>query len=151
MPTLSRSATTDSDAWGSRGPARANPRPRRNQRNSATAVEELHQGLDIGLVGVKDGVVDARSLHVRFEVALVFTKGVEVACLCVEKTPTLVKLSLRSRSRLDVAALARQLSPGGGGHPRAAGVMLEQPLHTLMQTLPDILSQAVRRETGESG
>ena len=72
MPTLSRSATTDSDAWGSRGPARANPRPRRNQRKSATAIEELHQGLDIRLVGVKDGVVDARSLHVRFEVALVF-------------------------------------------------------------------------------
>lgn len=86
-----------------------------------------------------EGIVDA----------LVFTQGVELACLCVEKTPTLVKLSLRSRSRLDVAALARQLSPGGGGHPRAAGVMLDQPLHMLKQTLPSILSEAVRRETGE--
>lgn len=88
-----------------------------------------------------EGIVDA----------LVFTQGVELACLCVEKTPNLVKLSLRSRSRLDVASLARSLSPGGGGHPRAAGVMLKQPLRTLINTLPGILIQTAGGKTSKPG
>lgn len=88
-----------------------------------------------------EGIVDA----------LVFTRGAELACLCVEKGPDLVKLSLRSRTHLDVAQLARSLSPGGGGHPRAAGVMLTTPLAQLRQTLPAVLVSAVRGETPESG
>jgi len=81
-----------------------------------------------------EGIVDA----------LVFTQGVEMACLCVEKTPQLVKLSLRSRATVDVARLARSLSPGGGGHPRAAGVMLDEPLSTLRRRLPPIFERALQ-------
>lgn len=88
--------------------------------------------------GDVEGIVDA----------MVFTQGVELACLCVEKRPDLVKLSLRSRSQIDVARLARQLAPGGGGHPRAAGVMLDQTLDTLRQTLPDQLAAAALRTAG---
>ncbi len=65
-----------------------------------------------------EGVVDA----------LVFTTGAEVACLIVERPQGRVKLSLRSRQRVDVAALARAISPGGGGHRRAAGVVMSESL-----------------------
>lgn len=55
------------------------------------------------------------------------TEGVELAVVVVEKTHTRVKLSLRSRGRVDVAALAHSLHEGGGGHAKAAGVVLEGP------------------------
>lgn len=79
---------------------------------------------------------------------MVFTRGVELACLCVEKHSHLVKLSLRSREHIDVAALARRLSPSGGGHPRAAGVMLQRPLATLEGWLVEHLTAAVMRAAG---
>ncbi|MCX8017960.1 MAG: HAMP domain-containing protein, partial [Rhodocyclaceae bacterium] len=46
-----------------------------------------------------------------------------VAALLVEKPGGRVKVSLRSRGEGDVAALARGLDEGGGGHAKAAGVM----------------------------
>ena len=83
-------------------------------------------------VGDIEGIVDA----------LVFTRGVALACLCVEKGPALVKLSLRSQKEVDVARLARQLHPGGGGHPRAAGVMIPESLTDLLSSLPGVLYEA---------
>lgn len=79
-----------------------------------------------------EGIVDA----------LVFTRGVEIACLVVERAPDRVKLSLRSRSRVDVAALARSLTDGGGGHPRAAGASLLEPLDRALGWLPAALERA---------
>jgi phosphoesterase RecJ-like protein len=83
-------------------------------------------------VGDIEGIVEA----------LVFTHGVELACLCVEKGEALVKLSLRSRSRVDVARLARGMTPGGGGHARAAGAMIPESLSDLLTWLPAALSEA---------
>lgn len=77
---------------------------------------------------------------------LVFTRGVEIACLAIERAPGRVKLSLRSRSRVDVAALARQLTSGGGGHPRAAGASLLQALEEVLGWLPSALEQAAIAE-----
>jgi len=85
-----------------------------------------------------EGIVDA----------LVFTHGVELACLAVERGPDLVKLSLRSRSRVDVAELAGRLSPGGGGHPRAAGATIRAPLAELMSWLPEALGRATAPGSG---
>jgi phosphoesterase RecJ-like protein len=82
--------------------------------------------------GDVEGIVDA----------MVFTQGVELACLCVEKNASLIKLSLRSRQRVDVARLAGQLCDGGGGHPRAAGVMIPEPLTGLLGWLPSALCEA---------
>lgn len=81
-----------------------------------------------------EGVVDA----------LVFTTGVEVACLIVERPRGRVKLSLRSRQRVDVAALARAIAPGGGGHRRAAGVMMESALATAEHLTVEALTRAVQ-------
>ncbi|MFT5683617.1 MAG: phosphoesterase RecJ-like protein [Myxococcota bacterium] len=83
-------------------------------------------------VGDIEGIIDA----------LVFTRGVELACLCVEKGEAMVKLSLRSRKKVDVANLARRLHPGGGGHPRAAGAMIPESLSDLLTSLPGVLYEA---------
>ena len=70
---------------------------------------------DVGMVpGDLEGVVEA----------LVHVQGVEVAVLFVHRSPTLVKLSIRSRGAVDVAAVAQSLAPTGGGHRKAAGVSI---------------------------
>ena len=55
-------------------------------------------------------------------------EGVELAALVVERGEHRAKLSLRSRGRVDVAALAQRISPAGGGHAKAAGASLALPL-----------------------
>lgn len=75
---------------------------------------------------------------------LVYTDGVEVAVLAVERAPGVVKLSLRSRGRVNVASLARSLDPSGGGHPRAAGVVLEHPLEVVVERVCQAVAEAVR-------
>jgi nanoRNase/pAp phosphatase (c-di-AMP/oligoRNAs hydrolase) len=57
--------------------------------------------------------------------------------------PVVTKLSFRSRTDLDVAALAKSLAPDGGGHPRASGVALGEPLPDVLGWLPDVLERAV--------
>jgi phosphoesterase RecJ-like protein len=54
-------------------------------------------------------------------------RGVEVAILFRELGPQRTKVSLRSSGARDVAGVAREL--GGGGHPKAAGVVLDLSLH----------------------
>jgi phosphoesterase RecJ-like protein len=55
-------------------------------------------------------------------------RGVEVALAFKEAAPRSTKVSLRSRGRVDVAALAAGF--GGGGHRNAAGCTLEMSLPT---------------------
>ena len=52
--------------------------------------------------------------------------GVEVGLFFMEQPRGGVKVSLRSRARVDVARLAQQF--GGGGHRLAAGAIVEAPL-----------------------
>jgi len=52
--------------------------------------------------------------------------GVEVGVFFMEQPRGGVKVSFRSRSRIDVARLGEQF--GGGGHQRAAGATLEMSL-----------------------
>lgn len=76
---------------------------------------------------------------------LLLTVGVELACLFIERAPQRVKLSLRSRSRVDVSQLARALDEDGGGHRRAAGVELRGALEDVLATVPAALETALRR------
>jgi phosphoesterase RecJ-like protein len=57
---------------------------------------------------------------------LLSVAGVEVALLFLEFGPQETKVSLRSRSNLDVNQIAGQF--GGGGHRAAAGVRFQGPL-----------------------
>ncbi len=81
---------------------------------------------------------------------LVYTSGVEVAILAVERKPRQVKLSLRSRGKVNVALVARSLDPGGGGHERAAGVVLEKPLARVLEWMPRKVANAVRHGSSAS-
>jgi len=47
--------------------------------------------------------------------------GTQVAALLVEQPDSTAKVSLRSRGRIDVCAVAQVLAPAGGGHRKAAG------------------------------
>ncbi len=83
--------------------------------------------------GDTEGIVDA----------LLNTAGVEVAVLVKEAGRTVVKLSLRSKSWVNVANIARTLNEGGGGHVRAAGCRVPCSLSDLMDNLPGVLTDAV--------
>jgi phosphoesterase RecJ-like protein len=67
-------------------------------------------------------------------------EGVEVGMLFKEKEPGVVKVSLRSAGKVDVARIAQSM--GGGGHVRAAGCTI---LGTLEQTIL-IMVQEVGKE-----
>ena len=56
------------------------------------------------------------------------TTGVAVSAVLQERGPARTKISLRSGGRVDVAALAKSLDAGGGGHAKAAGVTVPWPL-----------------------
>jgi bifunctional oligoribonuclease and PAP phosphatase NrnA len=69
---------------------------------------------------------------------VIFTEGLEVAVLAIElPAANEYKFSLRSRGRVNVAALARTLEPQGGGHDRAAGC-------TLSGSADEVVSRVVR-------
>nr|WP_239616968.1 bifunctional oligoribonuclease/PAP phosphatase NrnA [Cohnella mopanensis] len=61
-------------------------------------------------------------------------EGVEVGMLFKQNDQDSVKVSLRSAGRINVAAVAQHF--GGGGHVRAAGCRLTEPL-------PDVITQVV--------
>jgi phosphoesterase RecJ-like protein len=87
----------------------------------------------LGVVsGDKEGIIDA----------LLNTAGVELAVLVSEKGNA-VRMSLRSKTRVNVAALAKSLHPGGGGHVRASGCRVSSSLSTVMETLPGVLVAAL--------
>ena len=62
--------------------------------------------------------------------------GVEAAAFLRELPERRIRLSLRSKGKVNVAAIAERL--GGGGHENAAGCTLEGPLHRAME---EILAQ----------
>ncbi|MEZ4475318.1 MAG: DHHA1 domain-containing protein [bacterium] len=64
---------------------------------------------------------------------LIFLRGVEVGILLTARGRGLVKVSLRSRSDLDVAAIAQTLAPRGGGHRQAAGATIEGSLKAVTE------------------
>jgi nanoRNase/pAp phosphatase (c-di-AMP/oligoRNAs hydrolase) len=74
-----------------------------------------------------------------------YVVGVEIAVLAVERPGAggqEVKLSLRSRGRVDVGALAHRLHETGGGHLRAAGVVLHGDVEHLLheRVLPLVIA-----------
>lgn len=80
-----------------------------------------------------EGIVDALGL----------VEGVEVAALLIDRDPGRIKLSFRSRGRVDVAALAQRLTPTGGGHRKAAGATIVGGLDDVRQRVLDELRRAL--------
>lgn len=76
-------------------------------------------------------------------------QGVEVAILFRELGPRRTKVSLRSIGMRDVEGVARQL--GGGGHPKAAGAVLDLSLEeTERQVLQAVRTRMELEDTGRS-
>ncbi len=73
--------------------------------------------------------------------------GVESAFILVEQPEGQAKGSLRSRSRISVAAVAEQF--GGGGHRQAAGTMLPGPLLEAQAKLLDAFAVAFEHLNNE--
>lgn len=67
--------------------------------------------------------------------------GVDVAALFVELEPRWIKISLRSRGKVDVRQVAEQF--GGGGHIAAAGIRYEGTLAEAQTTILDAVRKAM--------
>lgn len=63
--------------------------------------------------------------------------GVELAVMLREMEPDLIKASFRSQSLIDVSTLAQEF--GGGGHKRASGCTIEQPLDRAQDSLMKVI------------
>lgn len=68
-------------------------------------------------------------------------RGVEVAIFLKEHGPETIKVSLRSKSRVDVAEISAAL--GGGGHARAAGCTLKTDIDTAKHRIIEAVTEAV--------
>src|SRR5262249_49377736 len=79
----------------------------------------------------RDGIIDQLSL----------VQGVQVAALFHETENGDVKISFRSKSDFDVAELARQLSPTGGGHRKASGCTMRGPLDATVRYVLETLDK----------
>ncbi len=67
--------------------------------------------------------------------------GTEAAVILVEQRGGGYKVSLRSRCQLDCSAIAEQF--GGGGHKKAAGATLNEPLESARQKILDAVRAAM--------
>lgn len=75
---------------------------------------------------------------------LLYTTGVEVAALLVERQGALVKASFRSRGRVNVSTVAQRLVPTGGGHAKAAGAVLSGDLdHVRARTVEEVRASLI--------
>lgn len=92
---------------------------------------------DVQVSGARENQTENFVNHVRA------VKGVDVAVFFQEMNSGEIKISFRSRNRVDVAELARGL--GGGGHARAAGVTLRGTLEVVQ---PRVL-EAVEKKLAE--
>lgn len=68
-------------------------------------------------------------------------EGVEVGVLLREISPNTIKIGLRSKGRIDVAAIAQQF--GGGGHRQAAGARLPGTLHEVQKTVFNAIEEVM--------
>src|SRR5262249_62154926 len=74
--------------------------------------------------------------------------GVEVGLLFMEQPRGGVKVSLRARSRVDVARLAERF--GGGGHRLAAGAVVEGSLADVRARVLEAVRAALANGPGPS-
>ena len=70
--------------------------------------------------------------------------SVEVACLCKEQADGSVKVSMRSKTSVDVSKIGMKFS--GGGHKRAAGCTIQKPIAEAVKLMKSELKAAVEAE-----
>jgi phosphoesterase RecJ-like protein len=75
-------------------------------------------------------------------------QGVEVAVLFRQTRPEQYKISMRSKGRVNLSALATTL--GGGGHENAAGGVLDGSFPTVRDRVIDAVSRVIEARFGRS-
>jgi phosphoesterase RecJ-like protein len=70
--------------------------------------------------------------------------GIEIAVLLKEVGPGTVKVSLRSKGKVEIHEVAQQL--GGGGHAFAAGATLSESLDRSKKTVLGIIAPLLERK-----
>lgn len=75
---------------------------------------------------------------------MLFTQGVQIAGLCIERSSGQFKVSLRSRTFVNVAKVAQSMSASGGGHPKAAGVILHGNLESIAELIQNTLKNSLQ-------
>ncbi len=73
--------------------------------------------------------------------------GVELSLFLRERSDGRLKLSLRSKNGVDVSRIAMRF--GGGGHPYAAGAVMEGPLDQALKTVLEACTAALLKEHGD--
>lgn len=71
-------------------------------------------------------------------------RGVEISALLKEEEESLIKVSLRAKSRGDVAAISQKF--GGGGHRKAAGCTLRKPLQEACADIMKAIEEELAKE-----
>jgi phosphoesterase RecJ-like protein len=89
---------------------------------------DIHEPVDDGAIGALRDIVGV-------EVAIIFKN---------DKDPNATRLSLRSHAPFDCAAFCQRF--GGGGHARAAGASVSQPLEETMKLVLPELERALLAE-----
>jgi phosphoesterase RecJ-like protein len=93
---------------------------------------ELHCGGAVAVSEVSLSTIDRHGIDLSdlegVVESLVHIVGVQVAALLIERPEGAVKISLRSRGAVDVCAVAKRLTPTGGGHHKAAGAYVPDAL-----------------------
>lgn len=100
--------------------------------NGKCIFSRVDQGMmDFYQVGPKDldGIINQ----------LIIVKGIECAIFMYETNPMEYKVSLRSKGKVDVAAIA--LKFGGGGHVRAAGCTMKGKYHDVINNLSSHIAE----------
>lgn len=76
------------------------------------------------------------------------TKGVEVAVFIYELEPNILKVSLRSKTHVNVSKIAQFF--GGGGHVRAAGFTMTGTVHDVINNLSRQLEPCFENDVEEA-
>ncbi len=95
---------------------------------------------DMGFYGVKATDLDGIVSQLRL------TKGVETAIFLHELAPLTYKVSLRSKSYVDVSVIAAAF--GGGGHVRAAGCTMHGTFHDVVNSLTEKIEIQMKEKAG---
>jgi phosphoesterase RecJ-like protein len=106
--------------------------------DGALAIGRVTQAMhvEIGIrSGDLEGIVDA----------LVHTEGVLVGAVLNDAGGGRVKVSLRSRGAVDVAAVAQALSAKGGGHRKAAGALVMSPIEDVERRIVETVGPLLGR------
>jgi phosphoesterase RecJ-like protein len=100
---------------------------------------QLHGDHQVSLLIVrKEDIVEDPDTVVDMALSI---KGVELAVLLTEAPVDRIRISLRSRNRVNVSTIAERF--GGGGHERAAGFRMRGTIETVRERVLPVLLEAV--------